>query len=204
MKIHLAEYSGSYPTVTLCPKDSKPEYAFIGRSNVGKSSLINMLTGRKDLAHTSKSPGKTQSINYYIIDKSWYLVDLPGYGYAKVSKTMRHKWRKMIEGYILHRETLFCTFVLVDINIPPQQIDLDFIDWLGKMEIPFAILFTKADKLKEPKIQENLEVFKEKLLESWEIMPTYFLTSSSKGSGREEFLNYLGELNNKFFDSYEI
>lgn len=203
MEIHQAEYSGSYPTVTLCPRDSKPEYAFIGRSNVGKSSFINMLCGRKDLAHTSKSPGKTQSLNYYIIDKSWYLVDLPGYGYAKVSKSMRQKWRKMIESYILNRETLFCTFLLIDINVSPQQIDLDFIDWLGNMHIPFAILFTKADRLNEEEASQLIQTYKEKLLETWEEMPQFFVTSSRKGMGRKEFLDYLEKLNNQFYAEYE-
>lgn len=203
MEIKQTEFVGSYPSVTLCPKDNKPEYAFIGRSNVGKSSLINMLCKRNNLAHTSKSPGKTQTINYYIINKTWYLVDLPGYGYAKVSRSQREKWRKMIEGYILRRETLFCVFVLIDANVPPQAIDLELLDWLGQMQIPFCLIFTKADRLKPEEAEGNIATFRAKMLESWEDMPHYFITSSNKKQGREELLLYLDDLNNRFFDFYE-
>jgi GTP-binding protein len=203
MEITQAEFVGGYPRVTLCPEDSKPEYAFIGRSNVGKSSLINMLCKRSNLAQTSKSPGNTQSINYYIINKPWYLVDLPGYGYAKVSQRMRQKWRQMIEGYILKRPTLFCVFVLVDCNIPPQEIDLEFIDWLGQMKIPFALLFTKVDRLNPEEVDANISRFREKMLETWEEMPHYFVTSSHKNTGRVEVLSYLDELNTRFFEFYE-
>ncbi len=200
MEITFVEYVASFPRHALCPKDSKPEYAFIGRSNVGKSSLINMLTERNELARTSKKPGKTQMINYYVVNKNWYVVDLPGYGYAKISKKKRDDWRKMIEGYMLFRETLQCAFVLVDSRHPPQQLDLDFINWLGKMQIPFVIVFTKIDKPKASQLEENLRLFKEKMLENWEDLPQIFMTSSGKKKGRTEIMSFIEDLNRQFYN----
>lgn len=195
-----AKYVGSFPTVSQCPADIKPEYAFIGRSNVGKSSLINMLCGQKNLARTSNKPGKTQHINYYDIDKSWYLVDLPGYGYAKISKKKRHEWRKMIENYLLRRETLQCAFQLIDINVPPQPIDLEFINWMGMAQIPFILVFTKADKKKGLKNEESLALFKQEMLKTWEALPQYFVTSSSKGEGGEGILELIRSVNERYYD----
>ncbi len=203
MDVQHADYVGSYPAVNKCPKDSKPEYAFIGRSNVGKSSLINMLCGRKNMARVSKSPGKTQSLNYYIINKTWYLVDLPGYGYAKVSKSMRHKWEKMIEGFLLMRPQLQCAFQLIDINIPPQKIDLDFINWMGKMQVPFVIIYTKTDRLKPEELEANLERFRGAMLESWNALPQQFITSSNERSGRQEILQFIEDVNKEFYSTYE-
>ena len=171
MDIKIAEFSLSAPMVSMCPKDTKPEYAFIGRSNVGKSSLINMLTNNKKLAKTSATPGKTLLINHFIINKEWYLVDLPGYGYAKRSKKEIAKLDQMIRGYILQREQLVNVFVLVDSRLEPQKIDLEFIEWLGQSSIPFAIVFTKADKLSTSKLNQSIEGYKKKLLETWEELP---------------------------------
>ena len=179
----------------MCPQDTKPEYAFIGRSNVGKSSLINMLTNNKRLAKTSATPGKTLLINHFIINNEWYLVDLPGYGFAKRSKTEIQKLDQMIRGYILQREQLTNVFVLVDVRLEPQNIDLEFIQWLGESGIPFAIVFTKADKLTVSKVNANVEAYKKKLLETWEELPPLFLTSSEKRQGRDEVLNYIEEIN---------
>lgn len=195
MKINTAEYTGSYPNVRTCPKSFVPEYAFIGRSNVGKSSLINMLCGHNGLARTSKKPGKTQHLNYYIINKSFNIVDLPGYGYAVISKTKRKEWEKMIEGYLLHRENLMCAFVLVDINIPPQNIDIEFINWLGQMQIPYVIAFTKADRLKPAKLDEQLTNFKEELLKYWNELPQMFITSSNTKEGQEEICEFFENTN---------
>jgi GTP-binding protein len=184
----------------MCPKDTKPEYAFIGRSNVGKSSLINMLTNNKKLAKTSATPGKTLLINHFIINKEWYLVDLPGYGYAKRSKTEVAKLDQMIRGYILQREQLVNVFVLVDIRLEPQQIDLEFIDWLGQSGVPFAIVFTKADKLTANKANQSVEAYKKKLLETWEELPPVFLTSAEKKQGRDEVLDYIEQINRELKD----
>ncbi len=200
MDIKTAEFSLSAPMVSMCPKDTKPEYAFIGRSNVGKSSLINMLTNNKKLAKTSATPGKTLLINHFIINKEWYLVDLPGYGYAKRSKTEVAKLDQMIRGYILQREQLVNVFVLVDIRLEPQQIDLEFIDWLGQSGVPFAIVFTKADKLTANKANQSVEVYKKKLLETWEELPPVFLTSAEKKQGRDEVLDYIEQINRELKD----
>jgi len=196
MEIKKAEFTLSSPRVSMCPNDTKPEYAFIGRSNVGKSSLINMLTNHKRLAKTSATPGKTLLINHFIINNEWYLVDLPGYGYAKRSKTERAKLEQMISGYILQREQLTNVFVLVDIRLEPQQIDLEFIDWLGKSQVPFALVFTKADKLSAQKVQMQVEAYKQKLLETWEELPPLFVTSAEKKQGRDEVLSYIEGINN--------
>lgn len=198
MEIKSSEYSISSPTVSLCPKDTKPEYAFIGRSNVGKSSLINMLCNHKGLAKTSATPGKTIMINHFIINKEWYLVDLPGYGYAKRSKTQRDKLEQMIAQYILQRKQLANVFVLIDIRHDPQQIDREFIDWLGQSQIPFCIVFTKADKLAKSKVEPAAKAWMEKLLDTWEELPPYLITSSSSRQGREEVLNYIEEINRSF------
>ncbi|MAZ93826.1 MAG: ribosome biogenesis GTP-binding protein YihA/YsxC [Bacteroidales bacterium] len=203
MKINQAEFVISSTDIKQCPKPDKPEYAFIGRSNVGKSSLINMLTFRKKLAKISSTPGKTILINHFIVNKSWYLVDLPGYGYAKRSKTERHKWEKMIRKYILNRTSMLTLFVLIDSRIEPQQIDLDFIDWLGISNIPFVLTFTKADKLKPLQLTTNIENYKIKLLEKWEEVPPCLVTSAVKGDGRDEVLDYI-EKTNLIFDQGTI
>ncbi|MBP5712226.1 MAG: YihA family ribosome biogenesis GTP-binding protein [Prevotella sp.] len=195
MEITLSQYSVSSPNVLLCPKDTKPEYAFIGRSNVGKSSLINMLCNHKGLAKTSSTPGKTLLINYFIINKSWYLVDLPGYGFAKRSKTVQDQIEKMIRGYILQRQQMANLFVLVDIRLEPQKIDLEFINWLGVSGIPFDIVFTKADKLSKTRAQTNAEQWMERLKETWEELPPYFVTSAESKEGRTELLDYIDRIN---------
>ena len=195
MEIKTAEFAISAPMVSMCPKDTKPEYAFIGRSNVGKSSLINMLARNKKLAKTSATPGKTLLINHFIINKEWYLVDLPGYGYAKRSKKEIAKLDQMIRGYILEREQLVNVFVLVDVRLEPQAIDLEFINWLGLSGIPFSIVFTKADKLTNAKVRANVAAYEKKMLETWEEMPPYFITSSEKHEGRDELLNYIEQIN---------
>ena len=197
MDIKQAEFSLSAPMVSMCPKDTKPEYAFIGRSNVGKSSLINMLTNNKKLAKTSSTPGKTLLINHFIINQEWYLVDLPGYGYAKRSKKEVEKLDQMIRGYILQREQLVNVFVLVDIRLEPQKIDIEFIEWLGVSSIPFAIVFTKADKLTANKARQAMEAYKKKLSETWEEMPPMFLTSAEKKDGRDDVLNYIEQINSE-------
>ena len=195
MEIKQAEFSLSAPVVSMCPKDTKPEYAFIGRSNVGKSSLINMLTNNRKLAKTSATPGKTLLINHFIINKEWYLVDLPGYGYAKRSKKEIDRLDQMIRGYILQREQLANVFVLVDIRLEPQKIDLEFINWLGISGIPFAIVFTKADKLTPNKCRQAMEAYKQTLSETWEEMPPMFLTSAEKKEGRDAVLDYIEQIN---------
>lgn len=181
--------------VAKCPNNKLPEYAFIGRSNVGKSSLINMLTNRKSLAKTSGRPGKTQLINHFIINKNWYLVDLPGYGYARVSKSTKKIFQKFITAYFEKRKQLVSAFVLVDIRHEPQPIDLEFMEWLGENMIPFSIIFTKADKLKPNAITKHVEDYKTVLLETWEEMPNYFVTSSTKKIGQDELLNYIDSIN---------
>jgi len=198
MKIKSAEFVISNQDVAKCPKDIIPEYAFIGRSNVGKSSLINMLTNRKSLAKTSGRPGKTQLINHFIINKSWFLVDLPGYGYARVSKTAKKTFQKFITNYFEKRHQLVSAFVLVDIRHKPQPIDLEFMQWLGEHSIPFSIVFTKADKLKPNAIDRHIEDYKMVMLESWEDMPNYFITSSSKKIGQDHVLDYIASINDEF------
>ena len=195
MEIKTAEFTLSAPMVTMCPQDTKPEYAFIGRSNVGKSSLINMLTNNRKLAKTSSTPGKTLLINHFIINKEWYLVDLPGYGFAKRSKKEIDKLDQMIRGYILQRDQLVNVFVLVDVRLEPQKIDLEFIEWLGLSSVPFAIVFTKADKLTANKARQAVEAYKQKLLETWEELPPIFVTSAERKEGREEVLQYIDEIN---------
>lgn len=196
MIIKSAEFIVSNSEHSKCPQDGKPEYAFIGRSNVGKSSLINMLTNRKGLAMTSSTPGKTMLINHFLINEQWYLVDLPGYGYARRGKEGREKIRQIIENYVLEREQLINLFVLVDSRHEPQVIDLEFMEWLGENGIPFSIVFTKADKQGPARLQQNIDNYKEKLLESWEELPPVFITSSEKKQGRDELLNYIGSINN--------
>ena len=181
--------------VAKCPKDRLPEYAFIGRSNVGKSSLINMLMQRKNLAKTSGRPGKTQLINHFLINKNWYLVDLPGYGYARVSKSSKKVFQKFITKYFEKREQMILAFVLVDCRLEPQPIDLEFMQWMGESQVPFSIVFTKADKLKPNALKRNIEAYEQKMLEVWEEMPQYFITSSSNAEGRDELLGFLGNLN---------
>ncbi|MDY9918597.1 MAG: ribosome biogenesis GTP-binding protein YihA/YsxC [Proteiniphilum sp.] len=195
MIIKSAEFVISNSDYRKCPQDGKPEYAFIGRSNVGKSSLINMLTNRKGLAMTSSTPGKTMLINHFLINGEWYLVDLPGYGYARRGKEGRDKLRKIIEDYVLEREAMTNLFVLVDSRHEAQKIDLEFMEWLGENGVPFAIVFTKADKLGSGRLQLNINAYKEKLLETWEELPPVFVTSSEKGQGREELLSYIEQIN---------
>ena len=191
MQIHSATFVISNTDVNNCPQSSLPEYAFIGRSNVGKSSLINMICRQKGLAKTSQKPGKTLLINHFLINNEWHLVDLPGYGYAQAGKTQREKLRKMIERYCLLREQLVSLFVLVDIRHEPQKIDTDFMEWLGENGIPFAIVFTKADKLGRQTIKDNVERYKQQLLETWEELPEIFVTSSEKMTGGQEILDYI-------------
>lgn len=191
MDIKNAKFSISSPTVSQCPDDVKPEFAFIGRSNVGKSSLINMLCNHKGLAKTSSVPGKTLLINHFIINNEWYLVDLPGYGYAKRSKTMQDKLEQMIRSYILLRRQLVNVFVLIDVRHEQQRIDREFVDWLGESGIPFSIVFTKADKLGTVKARMNAKAWMDKLLDTWETLPPYFITSAEKKTGRDEVLDYI-------------
>ncbi len=190
----------SSPAIDKCPKPTFPEYAFIGRSNVGKSSLINMLTNKKNLAKTSSTPGKTQLINHFIVNKAknpWYLVDLPGFGYAKVPKKIKEQWLGVIKGYLAKRETLMCVFMLVDCRHEPQENDLSFMEWMGEKEIPFVIVFTKLDKLTPSEKQNVIQAYKDKMLEEWETLPQDFLTSSQANEGRDEILNFIEEVNEK-------
>lgn len=195
MEITSAEFVVSNSRADMCPDTHLPEYAFIGRSNVGKSSLINMLTNHSNLAMTSSTPGKTLLINHFLINKAWYLVDLPGYGYAQRGKKMMEKIQKIIEYYVLEREQMTCLFVLVDSRLSPQKIDLEFIEWLGENNVPFAIIFTKADKQSIGKTKQNVNIYLNKLKEQWEELPPYFISSSEKEIGREEILNYIEEVN---------
>ena len=195
MKIKSAEFIMSNSNVIKAPKDRLPEYAFIGRSNVGKSSLINMLMERKDLAKISGKPGKTQLINHFMINDEWFLVDLPGYGYAQISKKKRTIFQYFIENYFKEREQLVCTFVLIDSRHDPQKIDLEFMQFLGNNQIPFCIVFTKADKLGSSKLNKQITSYKKKLLNTWETLPMTFLTSSSTGLGRKEFLDFIDGVN---------
>ena len=198
MEIRSAKYLISNPKVEGCPEPDKPEYAFIGRSNVGKSSLINMLTNQTKLAKTSGCPGKTQLINHFLINYDWYMVDLPGYGFAKVSQKQRAAWEKMIADYLKKRENLVCVFVLIDSRLKPQQLDLDFINQLGDWGIPFALVFTKADKITQREAAANVRAFIDKMKEEWEFIPQKFVTSSVKFHGRKDILNYIGELNEQW------
>ena len=195
MIIKNSEFTISAPTVSKCPEDNKPEYAFIGRSNVGKSSLINMLCNHKGLAKTSSKPGKTLLINHFIINNNWFLVDLPGYGFAQRGKEGRQNIQRIIEDYILEREQLTNLFVLIDCRHEAQKIDLEFMEWLGENGVPFSIIFTKIDKISKGRLQENLKAYQEKLLETWEELPPILLSSSEKKDGREEILDYIDTIN---------
>lgn len=196
MKIKTADFVTSNTDVSKCPKEQLPEYAFIGRSNVGKSSLINMITGRTKLAKTSGKPGKTQLINHFKINENWFLVDLPGYGYAQVSKSKRQTFQEFIKDYLLLRQQLICTFVLIDSRLEPQKIDLEFMEFLGENSIPFYMVFTKADKLKLDELNRNIQVYKKVMTKSnWESMPPHFVTSAENTTGKEELLNFIDELN---------
>lgn len=195
MEITSAEFVISNSRADMCPKSDLPEYAFIGRSNVGKSSLINMLTENSKLAMTSSTPGKTLLINHFLINKQWHLVDLPGYGYAQRGKKMMEKIQKLIEYYVLEREEMTCLFVLVDSRLKPQKIDLEFMEWLGENGVPFGIIFTKADKQTVNKTKQNVEFYLNTLREQWEELPPYFISSSEKGTGRDEILDYIDSIN---------
>ncbi len=195
MKITSATYIGSKPHHTQCPTDHRPEYAFIGRSNVGKSSLINALTDRKKLALTSSTPGKTMCINHFLINEQWYIVDLPGYGYAQRGKKEMEKLKTMINSYVLEREQLTCLFVLIDIRHDPQKVDLAFLHFLGSNGVPFAIVFTKADKLTPSKIKPTVEKYLDTLREEWEELPPYFITSATNKTGKDELLDYINNIN---------
>lgn len=198
MKIEVAKFIISNTNPDLCPVPNKPEYAFIGRSNVGKSSLINMLTGKKGLSKTSSTPGKTQLINHFEINHEWYMVDLPGYGYAKAAKTSRRKWEEFIQQYLINRENLMNLFVLLDSRHAPQQIDVEFMNWCGEKGIPFAMVFTKIDKLSSTALQKNLAAYKKAMFQFWEVLPPVFTTSSESAFGKEKLLNYIEEINNDF------
>ena len=195
MEIKSAEFVISNTKVALCPQGNLPEYAFIGRSNVGKSSLINMLTNRSKLAMTSATPGKTLLINHFLVNKEWYLVDLPGYGYAARGKKQVDKIQKIIEDYVLEREQMTNLFVLIDVRHDPQKIDLEFFEWLGENGVPFSIIFTKADKVTLSKAKANVDAYMKKLSEQWEELPPYFLSSSEKKTGRVEILDYIDSIN---------
>lgn len=202
MKINTAEFVVSNSDASLCPKELLPEYAFIGRSNVGKSSLINMLTNRNSLAKTSGRPGKTQLINHFKINTNWFLVDLPGYGYARVSKSTKEVFQKFITDYFERREQLVCAFVLIDIRLEAQKIDLEFLAYLGESEVPFCIIFTKADKISRGKIDAHVNAYRKKMIEGdWEEMPQHFVTSSTEGTGRDAVLAYIESLNKGIFDN---
>lgn len=191
MNIKNAEFIISNTDPAKCPTTGKPEFAFIGRSNVGKSSVINMLVNRKNLAKTSSTPGKTQTINHFLIDNSWYLVDLPGYGYASVGRSSRQSWPVMIENYIKNRETLQNTFVLIDSRLEPQANDLDFVGWIGKKQLPFSLVFTKIDKLSKSALSKSVSTWGQKLKQTWDELPPVFFTSAEKKTGREELLGYI-------------
>ncbi len=194
MKMTSSEFIKSSAKLQECPDTGLPEIAFIGRSNVGKSSLINLLTGRKNLAKTSVSPGKTRLINHFLINRQWYLVDLPGYGYARVSKGERKKFGKLIESYISGSKNLVCLMVLIDSRLEPQQTDLDFIQWLGVNGVPFCLVFTKTDKPKQRELRLNIQRFEAEILKTWEEMPPTFMTSALKKTGKEDVLDYLGKI----------
>lgn len=193
-----AQFIISNTSLEKCPPPDKPEYAFIGRSNVGKSSLINMLAGHKKLAKTSGRPGKTQLINHFLFEDYWYLVDLPGYGYAKVSKAKKADWGIMIENYLQQRSNLMCIFVLIDVRLDPQEADMEFMHWLAEKQLPFVMVFTKGDKLSPPRRDKSIAFYKRQMLKSWEAMPQYFVTSAVQNKGREELLNFIHEINKEF------
>lgn len=201
MVIKDATFIISNTDINLCPKDGLPEYAFIGRSNVGKSSLINMLVDKKDLAKTSGKPGKTQLINHFLINQEWYLVDLPGYGYAKASRSSRSQWEKFISEYLTKRETLINIFVLLDSRLEPQKIDLEFMTWCAEEQLPFSMVFTKIDKLSSSALQKNLAAYKKEMLKYWESLPPVFTTSSESQFGREKLLNYIEQINTELLNS---
>ena len=201
MQIKTAEFVVSNQEVAKCPTNKLPEYAFIGRSNVGKSSLINMLTNQKNLAKTSGRPGKTQLINHFLINKEWFLVDLPGYGYARVSKSAKKTFQRFITAYFKERKQLISAFVLVDIRHAPQTVDLAFMQWLGEHGIPFSIIFTKADKLRPKAIEDHIDTYKNILLETWEEFPNYFITSSTNYTGKDALLNYIDTINEDLITS---
>lgn len=194
MQIRTATFVMSNTQLEKCPPATLPEYAFIGRSNVGKSSLINMLVNQKNLAKTSSKPGKTQTINHFLINENWYLVDLPGYGYAGVSRSSRADWGLMIETYLTKRENLYCTFILIDSRLTPQAIDLDFIQWMGEKRLPFSLVFTKTDKLKRNELNKSLMTWKKALEEVWEELPRQFVTSAEEKLGRQELLDFIEEV----------
>jgi GTP-binding protein len=198
MEIKSAKFVISNTDVSKCPEPVIPEYAFIGRSNVGKSSLINMLVTRKDMAKTSGKPGKTQLINHFLINDNWYLVDLPGYGYASVSKNSREAWEVFIRKYILKRENLMCMMVLLDSRLPPQKIDLEFMDWLGEEGIPFVMVFTKMDKMSKKQFADNMNFYKEEMEKQWDELPRCFYTSAEKKEGRKELLDFISDANKVF------
>jgi len=205
MKINSAEFIISNSDVSKCPKEPLPEYAFIGRSNVGKSSLINMLTNHKNLAKTSGKPGKTQLINHFKINLNWFLVDLPGYGYARVSKKTKEVFQEFITDYFEKREQLVCAFVLIDIRLEAQKIDLEFIEYLGETEVPFCIIFTKADKISKTKIDSHIAAYRKALLaNNWEEMPQHFVTSATEATGREQVLNFIDSVNEELFKSGDL
>ncbi len=198
MEIKEAEFITSSVAESQCPKPLLPEYAFIGRSNVGKSMLVNMITGKRKLAKVSGSPGKTITMNHFLINKSWYLVDLPGYGFARRSKNDRKKWERMVRHYILTRSNLMSLFVLVDLRHEPQKIDIEFMEWLAMSQIPFVITFTKADKLGKVKSEKNLSDYQKAMLQTWESLPPVIVTSSNTGLGKEEILQYIDKTNGLF------
>jgi GTP-binding protein len=205
MKITSAEFIISNSDVSKCPKEPLPEYAFIGRSNVGKSSLINMLTNHKNLAKTSGKPGKTQLINHFKINLNWFLVDLPGYGYARVSKKTKEVFQQFITDYFEKREQLVCAFVLIDIRLEAQKIDLEFINYLGEIEVPFCIIFTKADKISKTKIDSHIAAYRKELIaNNWEEMPEHFVTSALESTGREKVLNFIDDVNNEMFKNNRL
>lgn len=198
MQIHDTKFIGSFSELHQCPKESLPEYAFIGRSNVGKSSLINMLCNQSNVAHVSSKPGKTQTINYYQIDEAWHLVDLPGYGYAKIAKSRRTDWRKMIDNYMIKRVQMQCAFLLIDSCIAPQHKDMRFANWMGKNQIPFVLVFTKTDRKKSYKNKDFLQVFEAAFLKTWERMPQYFISSAKNKAGRTEILDFIERINAQY------
>ena len=201
MVINSSAYIISSPEYTACPKPDRPEYAFIGRSNVGKSSLINMLTNNEKLAKTSNTPGKTKLLNHFIIDNKWYMVDLPGYGFAKVSITERKRWEKMIEDYLRKRENLVTVFILIDSRHSPQKLDLDFVNQLGQWEIPFCLVFTKSDKENQRTVSLNIKSFLDKMRETWQFLPQHFVTSAVKKLGRDKILHLIGEMNVEYAEN---
>lgn len=201
MEIYHSNYISSHTRLSQCPAPDRPEYAFIGRSNVGKSSLINMVCNNKTLAHISSQPGKTQTINYFDVDETWYLVDLPGYGYARIAKRTRNYWRTMIEDYMTKRPNLQCAFLLIDSGIPPQEKDIEFANWMGSQQIPFVLVFTKNDRKKSHKYKTFFQDFEAAFLEHWSALPQYFFTSSKTKQGRQELLDLIGDINEQYYDA---